>query len=163
RQFPTTGTLSVNGSSVLYTVVDQVTLSTGALPVDIKPGDLITETHIIRLTKPLENGVGSGDTLTFYVNYDSGDIWNVDDVWPGPYVWDLFAEIHEKETVPGNTLTSYVSGPTILSVDRNLTATVLEVDDASCFPVAVPFNVRVGENSGNLETLSVQELSLKSR
>lgn len=50
-----------------------------------------------------------------------------------------------------------------MTVDRVINATVLEVEDASGFSTAVPYEVIVGENSGNIETLTVQQLSLRSR
>ena len=162
-QFLATGTLRYGSSTVLYSVVDETTLSTGPLPAAIRVTDLVRDEKRLRLAKGLLNAVAVLDTIDFYASYDSGDIWNVDDVWPGPYVWDLLAHIHKKETSPGNTSTESLSGPTVLSVDRLLNATVFELDDASSFPTAVPYNVLVGENSGNIETLSVQQLSLKSR
>lgn len=162
-QFPETGTLRINGANIPYTILDDVTFNVAALPNDIEVGSHVVEATTVRLVKPIEHSIAAGDTLRFYVNYDSGDVWNVPDVWPGPHVWDLTTPAHKKETVPENSLTTYVSGPTWLAVDRHTAATVLEVEDASCFPTGVPYNIQIGENSGNLETLAVQELSLRSR
>ncbi len=163
-QFFATGTLDVGGAfTVVYSVVDATTLSVAPIPSDVRVTDLVRDAFRVRLANGLLAGVVATDTVVFYTNYDSGDIWNVDDVWPGPYVWDLFAEIHKKETTPGNTATETFAGPTVLAVDRLINATVFELEDASSFPTAVPYDVLLGENSGNVETLAVQQLSLRSR
>lgn len=162
-QFLPTGTLRYNASTVLYSVVDATTLSTAPLPADIRVPTLVRDEHRFRLAKGLLAPIAVLDVVEFYTNYDSGNVWTVDDVWPGPYVWDLFSETHKKETTPNNKLTEVVSGPTFLSVDRVATATVLEVEDASSFSTAVPYDALVGENSGNIETLAIQQISLRSR
>lgn len=162
-QFLPTGTLTINGNSVLYSVADDFTLSVAALPAAVRTGDLVVDEHILRIPHGLLTAFGTAENISFFADYDSGDYWNKSDVWPGPYVWDVNWSAHKKQTVLNNSSTSYVSGPTLLSVDRDITATVLEVEDASCFPSAVPFSVVVGENSGNIETLAVQEVSLRSR
>lgn len=163
-QFLPTGSVSVGGAfAVTYTVLDETTLTVSATPAAARITDVVRDRYILRLSKGLLNPVAIADAITFFANYDSGDTWNTEDVWPGPYVWDLSAHALKKETTPGNTATDTFAGPTVLSVDRVATATVLEVDDASSFPTAVPYNVLVGENSGNAETLAVQQVSLRSR
>lgn len=162
-QFLPTGTLRYNGGTVLYSVVDDTTFSTAPLPAAIRVTDLVRDEKRVRVANPLTTNVAIGNTVGIYGNFDSGNVWTVADVWPGPYVWDLFSETHKKETTPNNKLTSVVSGPTFLSVDRIATATVLEVEDASSFSTAVPYDALVGENSGNIETLAIQQISLRSR
>lgn len=163
-EFFATGTLDVAGAfTVAYSVVDATTLSVAPIPADVRVTDLVRDAFRVRLAKGLLAGVAALDTVEFYTNYDSGNIWSVDDVWPGPYVWDLFAEIHKDETTPGNSATETFAGPTVLAVDRLFNATVFELEDASSFPTTVPYDVLVGENSGNVETLAVQQLSLRSR
>ena len=160
--FPT-GTVDINGAAVAYTVLNATTLTVAPLAAAVRISNLVRDRKRIKLAKPLLEGVTAAQAMTFYTNYDSGDLWSVADVWPGPYVWDLFAETHKRETTPGNTLTTTVSGPTVLAIDRVLSATVFELADASSFPTAVPYSVLLGENSGNVETLAVQQLSLRSR
>jgi hypothetical protein len=163
-QFFSTGTLDVAGAfTVAYSVVDNTTLSVAPLPADARITDLVRDAFRVRIPKPILADIAVLDAISFYANYDSGDIWSVDDVWPGPYVWDLFAEIHKNETTPGNTATETFAGPTVLAVDRLFNASVFELEDASSFPTTVPYNVLLGENSGNVETLAVQQLSLRSR
>jgi hypothetical protein len=162
--FPAAGTLRINGVTlVAYTVIDTTTLGVAPLPVDVERGMLVREENIFKFAKPLTGAINIGDTLNFYTNYIFGDIWDIADVWPGPYMWDLFAEIHKQQTVPNNSADTYLSGPTTFSVDRVAGNSVIELKDGSAFPLAVPYNVRVGENSGNVETLAVQQLSLKHR
>lgn len=162
-QFLPTGTLRYTGGTVLYSVVDAATFSTAPLPADIRVTDLVRDEKRVRVAHPLTTNVAIGNTIAIYGNFDSGDLWNVPDVWPGPYVWDLFSATHKKESTPNNKLTSTISGPTFLAVDRIATATVLEVVDASSFSSAVPYDAFVGENSGNIETLAIQQISLRSR
>jgi len=162
-QFFPTGTINILGTTMLYTVTGDAEFTVPPLAAAVRVTDIVRDEKRIRLAKGLTAPVAVSDTVANYGNYDSGDIWNVDDVWPGPYVWDLFAETHKKETTPGNGLTITVSGPANLAVDRLINATVFEVDDASSFPTTVPYDVLMGENSGNVETLAVQQLSLRSR
>ena len=163
-QFLPTGTLRYNASTVLYTVVDSTTLSTAPLPAAVRVTALVHDELRFRLATPLLDPVTIGDTIDFWASYDLGSVWTEDDTWAGPYVWNYFAETHKKQTLfPSNSLTEVVSGPTQLAVDRLLNATVFELVDASSFPTAVPYNVLLGENSGNVETLAVQQLSLRSR
>lgn len=158
------GTIRINGVTlVAYTVIDDTTLGVAPLPVAVERGMLVREEKIWRFAKPLTAAIGIGDTLSFYINYNSGDIWDVADVWPGPYMWDLAAAIHKQQTVPNNSADTYLSGPTRFSVDRVAGNSVLEVEDASAFSLAVPYDILVGENSGNRETLSLQQVSLKHR
>jgi hypothetical protein len=158
------GTLRINGVIlVAYTVINDTTLGVAPLPANVERGMLVRDEKIWRFAKPLTAAIGIGDALDFYASYDSGDIWDVDDVWPGPYVWDLAAQIHKQQTVPNNSANTYLSGPTRFSVDRVAGQGVIEVEDASAFPLAPPYNILAGENSGNLETLAVQQISLKHR
>lgn len=163
--FPSAGgTLNINsGTLVAYTVIDRTTLGVAPLPIDVERGMLVREENILRFAKPITANISIGDSLDWYASYDSGDIWDVDDVWPGPYTWDFFAQVHKQETVPNNTSTIAIAGPTKLSVDRVAGNAVFELEDASSFPLSPPYTIRVGENSGNLETLAVQEISLKQR
>lgn len=159
-----TGTLRINNAfTTTYTVIDSTTLSVAATAADARRGDLVQDQYRLRLIQGLFSAVAPADSFDFYSNYDSGDLWNVADVWPGPYVWDLFAEILKKQTLPATTATETFSGPTVLSVERLFAATVFELEDASAFPTTAPYNVLLGENSGNVETLAVQQLSLRSR
>jgi hypothetical protein len=162
--FPSTGTLRIDGVTLVsYTVVDAFTLGVSALPSAVVRGMLVREENILKLARPLTSPILFGDTLSFYANYMSGDTWSVADVWAGPYVWDLYSHVHKQQTVAANSATTYLSGPTNLSVDRLAGSSVLELEDGSAFPLATPYNILVGENSGNRETLAVQQVSLKSR
>ena len=163
--FPTAGgTLNINSGTLLaYTVLDPTTLSIAPLTIDVERGMLVREENLIDFAKPITANINIGDSLDWYTFYDSGDLWNVDDVFPGPYLWDFFSEVRKEETVTNNTATTTVSGPTRLSIDRVAGNSVFELDDASSFPLAPPYEVRIGENSGNVETLAVQQISLKQR
>lgn len=163
-QFLPTGTVRVGGVFfVLYSVVDATTLSVAPTPAAARVTDLVQDEYRIRVPHGVMAPIAVLDSVNFYANYDSGDLWNINDVWPGPYVWDLFSHIHKKETTPGNSATDTLSGPTVLAVDRLFNAGVFELEDASAFPTAVPYDVLMGENSGNVETLAVQQLSLRER
>lgn len=164
-QFPTAGgTLNIDsGTLVAYTVIDGTTLGVAALPIDVTRGMLVREENIYRFAKPITANIAIGDSLDWYASYDSGDLWDIDDVWPGPYLWDFFLQIHKQEVVGNNTSSIAISGPTKLSVDRVAGNSVFELEDASSFSFAPPYFVRIGENSGNIETLAVQEISLKQR
>ena len=162
------GGLNLNiGGTVVgpYTVIDRVTLGVPALAADIERNALVRDENIFRLNKVLSNNVSIGDTIDWYAFYDSGDIWGfIDDLWPGPYVWDKFKDIFKKPIFSAPTYPStVVAGPTVLDVDRVAGNTVFELADASNFPTALPYDVVFGENSGNVETLSVQEISFKQR
>lgn len=161
--FPASGTLRYGANTVAYTTLDALTLTTAPLPAAITTATQVFDEHMCYLNSGLTSAVTAGDAIVFYPNYSSGDIWNVADVWPGPYLWSLFEHVHKKETVVNNTATTMLSGPTYLSADRSVNDTVLEVEDASAFPTAVPYDVILGENGGNVETLAVQAIALKSR
>lgn len=163
-QFLPTGTVRIFGTfTAVYSVLDATTLSVAPTGTAARKGSLVQDDFRIRLSKGLLSGVVAAQVFNFYTNYDLGSLWSVADVWPGPYVWDLSAAAHKKQTTPGNSATTYLSGPTKLAVERLIGATVFELDDASAFPTAVPYDLLVGENSGNVETLAVQQLSLCSR
>lgn len=158
--------LNIDGTVVgPYTVINTTTLGVPALAADIERGALVRDENIFRLNKVLLFGISIADTVDWYAFYDSGDIWNgiIDDLWPGPYLWDKFEEIVKKETVGSVVASTVVSGPTVLDVDRVAGNSVFELADASNFPSTVPYDAIFGENSGNVETLSIQELSLKQR
>ena len=158
------GTLNINSGTLLaYTVLGPTTLSVAPLTIDVERGMLVREENLIDFANPINANISIGDSLNWYASYDSGDLWTVDDVWPGPYMWDFFSEVHKQETITNNTATTTVSGPTRLSIDRVAGNSVFELDDASSFPLAPPYEVRIGENSGNIETLAVQQISLKQR
>ncbi|NJL55181.1 hypothetical protein HC928_08325 [bacterium] len=140
-QFLPSGTADVGGVTTPYTVTGATTFAVPPLVSAVRKGAQARDLNIFRLAKPLIAAVTSGDTVGFYGSYDSGDIWNVEDTWAGPYVWDLLAETHAKQTVPNNSANTALAGPTRLTVDRPITSTVLEVDDASCFPTAVPLTL----------------------
>lgn len=161
--FPSSGTARVGGSTMIYTVLSATELTVPALVSDVPENTLVRQENVFVLAKGLEASVASPDIVASHTAYDSGDYWNDVDVWPGPYVWDFDTEPHEKPTVPNNTLTAVVCGTSKLQVDKFAGDSVLEVENASDFPTAVPYSVRVGENSGNVEDLSVQQISFKSR
>lgn len=164
-QFLPTGTLRIvgSGTTMLYTITSLTQITVPPLVANLRVTSLVCDEKRVRTAKGLLAPVAVADVVANYGNYSSGDVWNVQNVWPGPYVWDAFAQTHKKETTPGNGVTQVLAGPALVAVDRLINATVFEVDDASSFPTAVPYEVLVGENSGNVETLAVQQLSLRSR
>lgn len=162
--FPSTGILRINGVIVgAYTVVDLTTITVPPLPFDVERGMFIRDEKIWLFAKPLTAPIAITDDLNWYTNYEYGDLWDLDDVWPGPYIYDLFRQVHKQQTVPNVTSTAFWSGTTKLSVDRVAGNSVFELENGSAIDIPVPFDIKIGENSGNVETLSVQEFSLKSR
>jgi hypothetical protein len=161
--FPATGNLRYGASTTTYLVAGPTTLTVGALPAALRQGTIVRDTNAMILGHPLAFTVGAGDTVVFHPDYDDGNYMLTEAVWPGPYVWSLFDYAHKKETIGNIHASTTLAGPTFLSIDKPVNSSILEVEDASAFSTTVPYNILVGENSGNVETLAVQQLSLKSR
>jgi len=164
--FPAAGGTLGSGGSVAgaYTIIDGTTLGIAALGAALRVGEAVYDEYIITFPNPLRAPIVITDSLDFYAFYDSGDLWGaVDDVWPGPYMFNIFDPVRKKEVTPGTKASTYLSGPTKLAVDRLAGHSVFELENASAFPAAPPYSLLVGENSGNLETLTIQSIALKQR
>lgn len=120
-------------------------------------------------TQTLANSFLAGDTVDLFQPVHSGttvligDEATQADTFPGPYVYDLDSPIYTA-TVALTTLDSLVSGPTKVVISTVPTRTALEVEDATAFDlVNLPFNILVGRDTGNRETLTVSDVNLKQR
>lgn len=99
-----------------------------------------------------------------------GNLWTVDDTWPGPYVYNPNAlGIQQINTggglVANTTLDSYmISGPTKVMISQQSTKTALELEDASAFTSApIPFSLVIGKGSPNPETIECGNIALRQR
>lgn len=93
----------------------------------------------------------------------TGDLWDVSDVFPGPYVYDTRDNIpYNLDTI--SNLAVKLAGPVRVVVDQNNFNTALEVVDASFLPFSgYPHQVRLGATTGNLELVDVVDVNLKQR
>lgn len=142
--FPTVGVITLGVESFTYTIQSPTVF---ALQSEVVGAYLPTAS--VTLYEPTHAGT---DTL-------DGNLWLLDDVFPGPYLYD---QISPAPSNVASTLVGYVSGPTTLMLDspiNNITA--LEVQDASAFPTVTPFPVLVGERTANQEVVEVQGVFLK--
>lgn len=168
RTLPSSGTIDLYQDSTLittttYTVTDDTTLTVAALPVFVARGCKAKLTDTFILATPLNSTVSIADPIVFFSSYLDGNLWSVQDTWPGPYCWDSFENVKTKETVGNITSTLHIAGLSRLAIDAAAGRSVLELENANYLPTTVPFQFRVGENSGNVETVAVQQISLKSR
>lgn len=115
-------------------------------------GNPLPGAHVLGVTVELYQPVHTGTLL-------SGDIFNVEDVWAGPYVYDPGSD---SGSYLRTTLAENLAGPTRVMLGiEDTTVTAIEVEDASHFPTTFPHNVRVGIGSGNREDVSVTAITFR--
>ena len=163
ENWPTTGTLIVDGETTTYTIVDSTTITVAALAADHRAGSFLYDSLVVLI--PTEDGLPlgftAGDTIR-RINTNTGSLWEQDATWPGPYVYDYFSELHADQTQ--NAANRHLSGPVRLMVDSLVGTRCLEVEDASAFELtAFPYDIVVGELTGNAETLTVTAVALRQR
>lgn len=166
--FPSTGDVDVtyNGSSLgntTYLVASSTALVVPATSFYIPKGSKLKESVVLKLGNPLQITALAGSAVSFFSTYLDGNMWSGFNNWPGPYCWDFFENVPLNQTVGNVTATSPTAGPTKIAIDTYAGRNVLEVEDASYFPTTFPFQLRVGENSGNVETVAAQQIALKNR
>ncbi len=94
-----------------------------------------------------------------------GNIYDLVDVFPGPYVYDPRADAPNGAKA-SSTSVSILSGPTKVAMHQVPGgSTALEVENASAFPLTgpFPFDVFIGRGGGTTETVTVQAINLKQR
>jgi len=98
-----------------------------------------------------------------------GNVWTVDDTWPGPYLYDPtelgIQQINQGALVPNTTLNQFmVAGPSKVMISQQATRTALEIEDASAMTSAsFPANLVIGTGGPNRETVDVNSLALRQR
>jgi hypothetical protein len=118
----------------------------------------------------LVNAQSLGESLDYFnpkyasTQLDDGNVWTLDNVFPGPYVYDIQSLAPTAYTA-NTELIGMLAGPTRVVVTRPAGATALEVENATAFPLGVvsPFTIVVGEFTGNRETTRVSDVSLRTR
>lgn len=93
-----------------------------------------------------------------------GNMWTTDGLWMGPYVYNILSNA-PTPTVYSSTLSEHLAGPTYVEVDQLSNNTALEVENAISMPLGAvsPFQCIVGRDTGNRETITVQDVNLKRR
>jgi len=126
-------------------------------------------TRVSLATQVLANSFGGATTVDLYEpRYGStsvldGDFNTTLDTFPGPYLYEAF-EPAPTPYVAQTALAGLLPGPTTVAIDQVVSNTALEVEDATAFDlVNFPYNVRVGNNTGNRETVFVTDVNLRDR
>lgn len=119
--------------------------------------EVLLNTYIATDTVDLYQPVHAGTTILV------GDSATIADTFNGPYVYDL-EEDAPTGTVALTTLSSLLPGPTTITIGTIPTRTVLEVEDATAFDkVNLPYDIVVGRDTGNRETVTVTDVNFKQR
>lgn len=101
-----------------------------------------------------------------------GNLWTVDDTWPGPYVYNPTAagiqQINQGGPLVANTSLNQlmVSGPSKIMISQQAGKSALEFEDASAFPhepAQLPFSLVIGTGGPNRETIDGNSVALKQR
>ena len=94
-----------------------------------------------------------------------GNIYDLVDVFPGPYVYDPRSDAPNGAKA-FSTSVSILSGPTKVAI-RQVPggSTALEVENAAAFPLTGPFplDMFIGRGGGTPEIVTVQAINLKQR
>ena len=124
---------------------------------------------LIPNTVVLANTQGGGTTVNLYQPVHAGssildgNLHLFDALFPGPYGYSSGVPAANMG-VASETLLELLAGETKVSIDAIATQTAIEVENATAFPLTgFPYNIRIGENTGNRETLIVNEINLKQR
>lgn len=122
------------------------------------------------ITEPLANSHLAAETVDYAetpyptTNLLEGNNWTDQEQWPGPYLYDIG---QRAPTVPTyhETLAQNLSGPTTVACSQLAGATALEVTNATSFPLGAvsPYRCLVGVDTGNRETITVQDVNLRFR
>jgi hypothetical protein len=121
----------------------------------------------------------AGTTVSLYqpvhgaTNLLDGNLWLVDDVFPGPYVYNPQEFTHGGllslvDRTPPNlsvvtTLEALAPGPARIAIDQIPGHSTVEVDDALHFSGSLPYNIRLGVNTGNQETTRLLAIALRQQ
>jgi len=100
-----------------------------------------------------------------------GNAHLIDDVFYGPYMYRNSGSMNPEVLINApafgtgsTTLSELLPGPTRMAIDQQVGSITLEVENATAFDLTnFPYSVRVGAGTGNLETVSVADISLKQR
>ena len=142
-----------------------IAADTGNLSVAIVTKDeMIFPTGVLDSSHSLGEGVQLYQPKYASTDLLDGNIYDLIDVFPGPYVYD------PREDAPNgakafSTSVSLLSGPTKVSMRQVPGTTALEVENATAFPLVglFPYDVFVGRSTGNQEILAVQDVNLQQR
>jgi hypothetical protein len=168
-----TGSTSNDGTYDLIGVTDTALLvapaSWAAADADEVGVSIVTVDKVLLATGVLASGHAAADPVTLYqpryglTELLDGNIYDLVDVWPGPYVYK------EDRDAPNGAngvteLASLLAGPTKVTIAQVPGHTAIEVQDATAFPfTGFPYDIFVGRTTGNEETLSLQDVALKQR
>lgn len=111
----------------------------------------------------------AGESIDVYEDVHStgavivGDHNAKDDTFAGPYVYDL-GERAPTGTIAVMEAKTRLPGPTSVALEQEVNRTALEVKDATSFELtSFPYTVRVGNNTGNSEEVTVNDVNLARR
>jgi hypothetical protein len=120
-------------------------------------------------TQTLENTFSIGETVELYqpvyssTNLLIGDSFTTVDTFPGPNLYS-FSEESPTGTVAQTTLAETVPGPTKVVIDQVAGNSALEVKDATLFELTnFPYNIVIGRDTGNRETIAIADVNLQRR
>jgi len=105
-----------------------------------------------------------------------GNLWTIDDVFPGPYIYDPdvlgIQQINNAGVLNTDTYLDGVilSKPSRVMMTQLAGRTALEIEDASAFPldpagiiIPFPFQIEIGLGGPNRERIDVNNIALKQR
>lgn len=93
-----------------------------------------------------------------------GNLYMLDDVFPGPYMYQPGTRVATPTSGAETTLAQTLGAKTKVVCERYVNHTAVEVEDATTFPLTgFPYNVVVGRNTGNRETVVANAVNLKQR
>ncbi len=167
-----------NGANDVTTLLLGVTATELIVATAILTADTENESVVIVTKDPMILPTGTLDAAhlatvevqLYQPRYPStdlldGNIYDLVDVFPGPYVYDPRADAPNGAKA-FSTSVSILSGPTKVAM-RQVPggSTALEVENAAAFPLTgpFPFDLFVGRGGGTLETVTVQAINLKQR
>ena len=115
------------------------------------------------------NAYVGGEVVTLYqpayasTDLLDGNLWNLDAVFPGPYLYEDGIGIQQAETeLNGFT----VAGPSRVMITQEAGRTAIEVEDASAFPhelADLPFSLLVGSGGPNREVIDGNSIAYRQR
>ena len=186
--FPTTGDIVVDfGGSNEETVTisannpETNTLTISALASDHLEFTKVRDKRLIIPNVTLGNSYSGGEGVVLYqpvrpgTSLLDGNLWFLEDVFPGPYIyqpgeltWGGF-NLKVNRTPPNMGVaqtqnTKLLPGPTQVSIDQIAGKTALEVEDATAFELETfPYKLQAGLGTGNQEKPDVEDVNLRQR